>query len=802
MFKIIALRDMSQISTTSFPSGLSETSKQQLRLTSMYEESWQDKAAIYVEGHRLGLKALEELTQVAEELRFSCKTFLINEEVLLIKGEGFLSEKEWQGWWQQLSDWCRTRQKRSKALILDLSEVRWITYRTRQQMEASILRNPANWARIYFVLSDLLKTIYQIQQRNHPKDYAFVDLCTNIPTALRYIYATPEHTPAPYDVSSSIPRNPASLKEIDNYTKEELYAKLQNAMLDPSVLKESFEVEAGPFLPAKPDHEKHDPESGRMADSDNFEDLMQATRVLQSDIMAVVRRFNTLNHSLEKQVENRTREIAEKESNLSAVIENTTDMILSLNRELKVLVINSKAQDQINRRFGVMLHRGDLLPEKFMQTEMEKWYPFLIEALGGERMRRHYSEKDLETGNMNYFEFSLNPILNEKQQITGVSIFCKDETETHLYQREIEAKEQMLSSINYSIKEGIFRTVPNKGIVYINKAFVDMFGYDSEQEMKQIDIDSIYVDSNRRYDFIEIMKDNDYFVNEEVQFRRKDGSTFWGLISSIKTIAEDGAVYQDGAVRDITEVKETRAELMRRNEELTKVNKELDSFVYRTSHDLRAPLVSVKGLVDVMELAKDEQERLKYMNLMRRSIDKLDGFIRDIIGYSRNSRSLLKREAIDLEAMIEDTFESLYYLDNSDRIQKTVNIQGDATLFSDPTRLGIIFINLISNAIQYCDLTKEQSQVSIDVDLTPEGARIAVADNGIGIQAQHLGKIFEMFYRGTQFGQGSGIGLYIVHETVEKLQGTITAASQEGEGARFDLWIPQIAAPQILNLKT
>ncbi len=770
---------MAHISMTSPPAGLSELSKQQLRLTSIYEASWQDKTFIYVDGQKLKLAQVAQLCYEADELRFSCKTFLINDEALLIKASGFLSEKEWQVWWGGLSAWCADEQNQCKALILDFGEVRWITYRTRQSLEEYILRSPGCWGRTYFILTDLLKTIYQIQKRKNPKDYAFVDLCQHIPNALRYIFSIPNRDSASLSPKPTQPSTPVdSLKDITSYTKEELYLKLQHALYhETSPADEAPKQEITMSSHPTPIGEE-------------FDDLMHATRILQEDIMAVVRRFNSLNKSLEKQSEARIRALAEKEANLTAVVENMSDMILSVDRELRVLVINTRAKDQIERRFGVTLRRGDLLPNVFAPKQLEQWYPYMIQALEGRRIRRPYSEKDQETGAIHYYEFSLNPIYDVDQQPTGVSIFAKDVTETHLYQREIEEKEQLLSSINKSIKEGIFRTIPGKGIVYINRAFVEMFGYESEAEMKQIDIDELYVNPSRRNDFLDI--NNTYFVNEEVHFRRKDGSTFWGLISSIKSIAEDGSIYQDGAVRDITELKETKAQLVDQNEELIKVNKELDSFVYRTSHDLRAPLVSTKGLIDVMQLAQTEEERLKYMDLMRRSIDKLDGFIRDIIGYSRNSRSSVKRSPIDFRYEIEGVFESLYYLENGKQIQPTISLQGDDILYSDPVRVGIILSNLISNAIQYSDLKKETPQVSVEVELKPEGAWLMVQDNGIGIKPVHQQRIFEMFYRGTQHGQGSGIGLYIVKETVEKLKGTIEVASVEGAGTTFRVWIPQV----------
>jgi len=123
----------------------------------------------------------------------------------------------------------------------------------------------------------------------------------------------------------------------------------------------------------------------------------------------------------------------------------------------------------------------------------------------------------------------------------------------------------------------------------------------------------------------------------------------------------------------------------------------------------------------------------------------------------------------------------------TNRSGKKVNIKGEGKLYSDPTRLQIIFNNLISNACRYSDLAKNESFVEINITHSADSTQIEVSDNGIGIAPRYMDKIFDMFYRATNTSDGSGIGLYIVREAIHKLGGIINVDSKLGEGTAFHM---------------
>lgn len=232
--------------------------------------------------------------------------------------------------------------------------------------------------------------------------------------------------------------------------------------------------------------------------------------------------------------------------------------------------------------------------------------------------------------------------------------------------------------------------------------------------------------------------------------------------------------------------------LLHQNAELTKINKELDSFVYSVSHNLKAPLMSVLGLLN---LAKLEDEKLgktfsSYLQMMERSIHKLDDTLQEILDYSKNARKELSVEAIDLAKMVQDNLEKMEFIPGAQLIRKTVNVETKSPFASDPYRISLILNNLISNAIKYADQNKDDSFLNITVSTDDEMAELIFEDNGIGIDPAYVNRVFDMFFRATMQKEGAGLGLYIVKETVDKLRGEVTVDSKVGKGTTFRIRIP------------
>ncbi|HEU5289604.1 MAG TPA: hybrid sensor histidine kinase/response regulator [Cyclobacteriaceae bacterium] len=232
------------------------------------------------------------------------------------------------------------------------------------------------------------------------------------------------------------------------------------------------------------------------------------------------------------------------------------------------------------------------------------------------------------------------------------------------------------------------------------------------------------------------------------------------------------------------------AELALQNDELVKTNKEVDSLVYSVSHNLRAPLMSVLGLINLAKRENSIDTLHQFHHMMEDTILKLDDTLKEILDYSKNARLELQIEKVNLQELIEDTFERMRFMPGFARMDIQVSIRNGIELYSDYYRLSVIINNLISNAIKYQDKYKETARLHIHGAVENSKALLRFEDNGMGIDNKLISKIFDMFFRANTEKDGSGLGLYIVREAVEKLQGKIDIKSELGEGTTFILEIP------------
>jgi signal transduction histidine kinase len=240
--------------------------------------------------------------------------------------------------------------------------------------------------------------------------------------------------------------------------------------------------------------------------------------------------------------------------------------------------------------------------------------------------------------------------------------------------------------------------------------------------------------------------------------------------------------------RVISDLRQAKDQLKEQNKELIQTNTELDRFVYSVSHDLTAPLKSILGLVNVSRMTNPSSELISYLNKIQTSVLKLDGFIKDILDYSRNNRTEIKNENIDVKEICSQILESLKF---HNTYQNTVvDLSGLDGVFiqSDRSRLYIILNNIITNAIKYQKKdVGHHPVVKVSSRKTESSVSIIVEDNGSGIPQDVLPNIFRMFYRGSLDSQGSGLGLYIAKEACEKIEGRISVESEFGQGTTFTI---------------
>ncbi len=234
----------------------------------------------------------------------------------------------------------------------------------------------------------------------------------------------------------------------------------------------------------------------------------------------------------------------------------------------------------------------------------------------------------------------------------------------------------------------------------------------------------------------------------------------------------------------------TEQQLRSKNQLLQKTNEELDRFVYSTSHDMRAPLSSVLGLIEIAKRTDNAAEVRQCLDMMQARVNNLQDFIREIRDYSRNERQEVRWEVLPVASLVHEIVNDLRFGTEAAPLSMEVEIDPSLTVLGDAARMKMVLGNLISNAIRYRDLSKEKPFVKIQANQREGVTAIAVEDNGIGIAHEHQDKIFNMFYRGTEKSEGSGLGLYIAQEAAHKMGGKILALSSPGLGSAFTLVLP------------
>ncbi|WP_230407933.1 sensor histidine kinase [Flavobacterium hydrocarbonoxydans] len=232
----------------------------------------------------------------------------------------------------------------------------------------------------------------------------------------------------------------------------------------------------------------------------------------------------------------------------------------------------------------------------------------------------------------------------------------------------------------------------------------------------------------------------------------------------------------------------SKKEIENKNENLIQVNHELDRFVYSASHDLRSPITSLKGLIELTQIEDDTDQIREYLCLMHQSLTRQDQFISDIIDYSKNKRKQKIVEQVSLHDVVNEAIEQMMHIENANKINFKKEILVDE-IMSDGLRLKIIVNNLLSNAIKYADTNKSEMFISIKTYFADGFHKIEIDDNGIGIKEEIKDRIFEMYF-GTDKNKGSGLGLYIIKEAIENIKGNIMVASEENVGTKFTVTIP------------
>lgn len=363
----------------------------------------------------------------------------------------------------------------------------------------------------------------------------------------------------------------------------------------------------------------------------------------------------------------------------------------------------------------------------------------------------------------------------------------------------LERSEQHYRSLYDGVPVGLFRSTREGRILEVNDRLVQMLHFPDKETLLATSAFNLYTSSTDREQWLTLSEKQDGVIAYDSPMRCLDGAIIWARRNVQAVTDPDGAVlYFEGSLEDTTEIKQAEEEIRLLNTELERrvilrtaeleaANRELESFAYSVSHDLRAPLRSIDGysklLMEDYAASLDEQSS-EYLHNVRISAQRMSQIIEDILNLSRVTRAEMTRATVDMSAMAREVLGDLHKRQPERRV--VAELHEPLTAEGDPNLLYLLLQNLVGNAWKF---TSKQTQAYIELGaIQQEGQKIYfVSDNGAGFDMRYVNKLFLPFQRLHQQDEyeGTGIGLATVQRIVQRHGGRVWAEGQVDQGATF-----------------
>lgn len=372
-------------------------------------------------------------------------------------------------------------------------------------------------------------------------------------------------------------------------------------------------------------------------------------------------------------------------------------------------------------------------------------------------------------------EISMQVNKDSLHQPVGFTVTVKDLTRNDAYDLHIlKLREEYIHLFQNSFVGIIKFDLATGRIILANSKATEILGPVNAES-----IASVFYD---RTDFVRLtaaLRERGRAIGQEFRVAGTTGER-WTSIDCID-IGMDNVV--EGIVFDVT-LK------VLQNRELERVNRELNTFIYHASHDLRSPLASILGLVNLIRTENPEQQVRTYNEMIGERTCYLDKLLKDLSLIAFNNQSDLVPERVFLKEELEAIAESLRYENPQAKVYITVDQR--AEFVTDLVRIRAVFRNLISNGLKFANRISSSQFVRVHLDADEYKLQCTVEDNGIGIANEDLRQIYELFFRGETASKGSGLGLYLVKQIMDKLKGTILVESDFSKGTTFRLQVPNL----------
>ena len=489
------------------------------------------------------------------------------------------------------------------------------------------------------------------------------------------------------------------------------------------------------------------------------------------------------------------KENSSTEGHLKTLINSSKQILFLLNKEMTIMALNKLAEAVVVKHRGVQPKVGQSVLNFLESEDAEGMSQIFKEVLEG-RSVHLTREIHLPSKHRRWFELNLFPVEDEQAHINHVVFCAEDITDRKLAEEKLKELENNFKSIFTQVAVGVIISTLKDEVIQANKRFYDLVEYTKEEfeEIQHIGV-THPEDKEKALQFTEdlIQGRSDHYSHEK-RYVTKSGRIVWVYFTAtvVKNL-QGKPKHIISVAQDITLRKTAEQELLYKKSEL-------DTFVYRASHDLRGPVASLMGLYNIVkvEFAHDKNA-IAYFEHYNSSVMRLHTVLQNLIDLTKIKESETKLTQVDIKELIGSCMNTMKGLPDYHRIHFDLAVDFDFKVFVDSKKFKTIIKNLIENSIIYA--TPESSAfVKVHVTYQENVLKIEVSDNGRGIDSRIQSKVFNMFFRGTEKSKGSGLGLYIVKNAVEKLNGSIQLTSKLNEGTKFSVYIPYLYGQEYSEL--
>jgi len=497
-----------------------------------------------------------------------------------------------------------------------------------------------------------------------------------------------------------------------------------------------------------------------------------------------------------KRAEERLRK---SEAELRAVVESTIDQIFSIDSSYRLLTYNTSYALSARQLFGVDIQSGmnvmEFIPlhlrnaPERLAAEHAVWKERFDLCLCGERFSVVYSHQIADE--REYFEQFYNPIRNEHDAVVGVVAFTRNITQFKHTEDRLRTSEELLQQTSAIAQIGGWNLdlrVQPPAMTWTETTYA-ICGIPAATELQFTAVLEQFCPPEQRR-FIRQYLDHAVHTSgefaHEAAYQMPNGKERWLRIVGNAEIANGRAVRLYGTLQDISDQRETERLIQAQLHALETKNAEMERFIYTVSHDLKSPLITIKGFLGMIREDVQEQQYHRVVSDLQRidnAASKMQHLLEDLLELSRIGRVVNPSERFSLSELLEETVELLHGILSQKRVH--VSIQDHLPwITADKARFREVYQNLIENA---CKFFGDQPQPLIEIGVRHDDIQpiLYVRDNGIGIAKEYQETIFGLFDKLDPSTDGTGIGLALVKRIIELHGGRIWVESQPGHGATF-----------------